>query len=50
MDPLTVSTAKAISVICVHLEKWAVFGGILLGNKLCRSPRNWEPGEKGQIW
>lgn len=26
MDPLTVSAAKAISVICIHLEKWACFG------------------------
>lgn len=33
-----------------HLEKWAVFWGILLGSKICRSPRNWEPGEKEKTW
>lgn len=35
MDPLTVSAAKAISFTYAYLEKWAVFGALLLGNKLC---------------
>lgn len=30
-----------------HLEKWAAFWGVPLGNKLCRSPRNWKPRERG---
>lgn len=41
------NAAKAISFTSAHLEKWAVFWAILLGNELCGSPRNWEPGEKG---
>lgn len=46
-EPLDSVCGQSLLLPCVHLEKWAVFWTILLGNKLCRSPRNWELREEG---
>lgn len=43
MDPLTMS---AVFHMCL-LRKMGSVWGYSVGNELCRSSRNWAPGEEG---
>lgn len=47
-EPLTGSAAKVFTM-CPSLGKMGSVLDYSLGNKLCRSPRNWELREEGDL-